>query len=48
MKKQNKRKQTIRKINYQSMQFITSNLKTKQDFKQFAERMSAVLSALTS
>lgn len=46
MKKQ--RKPTRKKINYKSQKWVTSNLKTEEDFKQFAQQMSGVLSALAN
>jgi rRNA maturation protein Rpf1 len=47
MKKQIK-KQSAKIINYKNPTIIMSNLKTGQDFKQFAQKLSEVLSALTN
>jgi len=49
MKKQSQRKERpVQIINYKYPKIVVSNLKTEHDFKQFAQRLSEVLSVLTN
>lgn len=49
MKTQDQRKeQPVKIINYKYPKTVVSNLKTEQDFRKFAQKLSEVLSALTN
>lgn len=46
--KEQQKKQKRKKINSKPLRTVTSNLKTEEDLKQFAQQMSGVLSALAN